>query len=187
MMEKYVSQREPTFKGGIQKGMVALDESSKSLDLHLKQLREEIYQELKYKGFSYKKNICKDELRKYGIEIGFYPDGGIWYKDDIPVAIFEAKKQGNQGNAIERWCKNNSIAKFLFGDIRYVTFGIREGFDGSSYAARFAKSFLKMENKDKTVNIIYNTGQSWLISKTGFSKEEIKKNMIDAIIGENLV
>lgn len=185
-MGEYVSQRETTFKGGIQKGMVALDESSKSLDTHLKQLREEIYEELKDKGYSYKKSIKKDELKKLGIEIGFYPDGGIWYKDGEPVAIFEAKKQGNQGNAIERWCKNNSIAKFLFGDIRYVTFGIREGFDDDSYAARFAKSFLRMENKDKTVNVLYKTGQSWLIHKMGFSREEIKKTMICVIIGENL-
>lgn len=185
-MTEYLSQREPTFKGGIQKGTMSLDESSRTLDSHLKDLREEVYEELKSKGYSYKKNIGRSELIKEGIEIGFYPDGGIWFKDNKPVAIFEAKKQGTQGNAIERWCKNNSIAKFLFGDIRYVTFGIREGFDGTSYASRFAKSFLQMENKNKTVNVLYESGQSWLINKKGFSKEEIKKTMICVITGENL-
>lgn len=186
-MTEHFSQRESTFKGGIQKGMIALDESSKTLDSQLKNLRKEIYEELKSKGYSYKENIKRTELKKYGIEIGFYPDGGIWYNNDKPIAIFEAKKQGRQGNAIERWCKNNNIAKFLFGDIRYITFGIREGFENGSYAARFANSFLKMENKDKTVNVLYKEGQSWMIDKTGFSKEEIKKTMIRAIVGENLV
>ena len=35
------------------------------------------------------------------------PDGLAWFWDGELIAVFEAKKQQNRGNAIERWYKNN--------------------------------------------------------------------------------
>jgi hypothetical protein len=188
MLNKYehITQRDENFKGGIKKGTTATDIYSKSLDETLKNLREEIYQEIKHLGFYYRKAVDKKLLREKGITIGFVPDGGIWYKNDVAVVIFEAKKQGKGGNAIERWCKNYSIAKFLFNDVRYVTFGSREGFEIGSYPERFAKSFLMMEDSKKEVNKPYAKGQTWILSPNGFSKIEIKEKMIKLITGEGI-
>jgi hypothetical protein len=180
------SQRDDIFKGGIQKGTVATDIHAKSLDSTLKELREEIYKEISHLGYTYSKSLDKSLLKSKGIEIGFVPDGGIWYKNGNVVGIFEAKKQGRGGNAIERWSKNYSISKYLFGNIRYVTFGSREGFDEDSYCTRFAKTFLMMEDNNKKTNILYKYGQSWIISPVGFTREEIKQYMINVITESGL-
>jgi hypothetical protein len=63
------------------------------------------------------------------------PDGGMWSvrnSDGKPLVIAEAKRQGPMGNAIERWYKNQAIAKRLNVPL-YVTFCSGDGFfDGNS-------------------------------------------------------
>jgi len=115
-----MSQREKDFKGGIQAGTTAFDDDSKRLDVYLKECRDEITLE----GMN-KVNQFNEQMKMELVGdncFGFAPDGGAWFKDGKLVAVFEAKKQGRQGNAYERWWDNASTARFINPDVKYVTF-----------------------------------------------------------------
>jgi hypothetical protein len=121
-MTKNVSQRDSTFKGGIQKGTTAFDVASKKLD---KQLKESF--DVLSKSYS-QYEVCKQFTKEMKIKyigddcFGFAPDGGAWFKNGKLVAVFEAKKQGKLGNANERWYDNADTAKYINKDVVYVTF-----------------------------------------------------------------
>jgi hypothetical protein len=117
-----MSQRESDFKGGIQNGTTAFDTESKRLDVYLKENRQLLRSELD--GFKVVNRFSK-QLKESLVGddcFGFEPDGGAWFKDGKLVAVFEAKKQGEQGNAYERWWDNATTAKFINPDVKYVTF-----------------------------------------------------------------
>jgi hypothetical protein len=174
-------QRQHGFNGGIQNGMVATDAFAKRLDHDLKTLKDELEVELKDQGFVCRKKLDKNFLLEHGVFVGCEPDGGLWFKDGKLVAAFEGKKQGKGGNAIERWEKNYGICKDLNPNIKYVTFGAREGFETDGYPYRYAKTMLNRENKE--LNTLYEQGQSWFVSPIGFAREEIKSIMKQALTG----
>ena len=133
-----MSQRDKNFKGGIQKGTVATDTVAKKLDTQCKTLKESII----VPGLIVQRKIRQDQIPG-GIG-ACDPDGGAWFKDGKLVAVFEGKKQGKKGNAIERWFKNNFVCRditFSFScsitfyfvcrainpDVCYVTFCVGEG------------------------------------------------------------
>jgi hypothetical protein len=130
-----MSQRDDTFKGGIQKGETAWDENSLKLDKLLKNatdiLQERFAADTRNSISSLrvvKQFSKKDKLKYVGDDcFGFAPDGGAWFLGDKLVAVFEAKKQGIHGNACERWWDNASTAKYINEDVAYVTFCVGEG------------------------------------------------------------
>jgi hypothetical protein len=116
-----MSQRDKNFKGGIQKGTVATDTVAKKLDTQCKTLKESII----VPGLIVQRKIWQDQIPG-GIG-ACDPDGGAWFKDGKLVAVFEGKKQGKKGNAIDRWFKNNFVCRAINPDVCYVTFCVGEG------------------------------------------------------------
>lgn len=116
-----------TFKGGIQKGTTAFDEQSKAMDdnaksamLHVANILSSTYPEL----------IVQSKLDQSQIPGGIgscAPDGGVWFYKGELIACFESKKQGDKGNAIERWFKNNFIVRAINPMATYVTFASGAG------------------------------------------------------------
>lgn len=175
-------QRQSDFKGGIQSGTVATDTHAKYLDTVLKETSRVLAEELKDQGYTYQKKFDKKFLIERGILIGCEPDGAIWYKDGVPVVAIEGKKQGKGGNAIERWNKNYNICRSINPNIRYITFGSREGFEPDGYPYKYAKTQLALEGKTE-FNKLYPNGQSWFINPAGFSQAEVVDIMRKAITG----
>lgn len=108
---------------GIQKGTTAYDEMSRSIDKHVRDLRDELQNS--FPNLTMKKKLLKEEI-PYG-KGACSPDGGLWFKEGKLVAAFEAKKQGDKGNAIDRWYKNFYVCQKINPEISYVTFAIGEG------------------------------------------------------------
>jgi hypothetical protein len=115
--------------GGIQKGTEAGSEESKKLDNDVKMIAEAIaYVQSKYffeRGHKVydetrtnKKIIIENAIPEFtvrGVLLGCVPDGGMWFSADrsdttrLLQFVFEAKYQDVEGNAIERWNKNQYI------------------------------------------------------------------------------
>jgi hypothetical protein len=106
-------------KGGLRKGHEgASDEASKKIDRDLKAIRDQLAIELSgVSGLTMKVRIPKTDTLT-----PCEPDGGAWYYRDDLVAVFEAKKQQDKGNAIERWYKNMYRCRKLNQHVSYVTF-----------------------------------------------------------------
>jgi len=116
-----------TFKGGIQKGTVAFDEQSKAMDDNAKSAMNVAFVLLsaKYPGLSVDKKLDQSSIPG-GIG-SCAPDGGVWFYNGELIACFESKKQGDKGNAIERWYKNNFIVRAINPYATYVTFASGAG------------------------------------------------------------
>ena len=114
-------------KGGIQPGTVASSVESKLIDKQVKTANKELFEELKatIEGLTYQAKLRKDQIP--GGVGSCQPDGGIWLFNGLPIFASEAKKQGEFGNAIERWYKNPFISRACNKDILYVTFGTGKG------------------------------------------------------------
>ena len=97
------SQRISGFKGGLQRGTIAYDRDSKKLDEQMKTCRDKL--QAHFPKLAMVKKLSKSEkIRLVGDDCSsFVPDGGCWFKGKTLVAVFEARKQGRQGNAHERW------------------------------------------------------------------------------------
>lgn len=117
-----MSQRQKGFNGGIKKGTTAFDKDSLKLDGSLKSAIDKLSK--KFPLLDVIRQMKKEmKIRLVGDDcFGFAPDGGAWFKDGKLVAVFEAKKQGEGGNAYERWWDNANTAKYINPDVIYVTF-----------------------------------------------------------------
>ena len=158
----YESQRTDGFKGGLQKGQIAGDALAIKQDKLCKKLRNRLSNININVGM--KKKLRKDDI-PYG-EGSCSPDGGLWFKDKTLSVVFEVKKQGEKGNAIERWYKNFYICQKINPDVTYITFATGPG----------ASSTMK-----KTLNIAhegifnqYRKGKACcFISEKGFTEKEM--------------
>jgi hypothetical protein len=56
-----------------------------------------------------------------------FPSGGIWLWNALPILIVDSRYQGATGNAIERWYKNNYIARRINPNVSYLTFATGDG------------------------------------------------------------
>ena len=96
---------------------------------------------------------------------GVEPDGGVWVRDGRPVVVAEAKRQGERGNAIERWYKNWSVFRRL-GVRTYVTFCAGDGFFDHNSAQRIIETAVAVEDDPARVGHgrVWNTpaGRLWL-------------------------
>lgn len=145
------SQRDDTFKGGIQVGTSATSIESSSLDQAVRIFAEtatlpEGWTHIR--GFA--GNALAARLGTNTPQVGIYPDGGIILNEAGEVMIaFEAKKNGKSGNAIERWDKNNRILTYL-GCRRYITFCVGEGFFDGNYPERFFNNVAAIKYAEET-------------------------------------
>lgn len=169
-MEKK-SQRKDGFKGGIQKGTTAFDIYSKELDGSLKKAIANIKEV--FPKLHVIKQMKKDmKLALVGDDcFGFAPDGGAWFKNGKLVAVFEAKKQGEDGNAYERWWDNATTAKYLNKKVLYVTFCTGAG-------AAKDKCLDKLRRK---AGIMLGKNFKFYNKVEPFTQEEIEKIMIDSL------
>lgn len=119
-------------QGGLQKGMVAWDKESRTLDKSLRETAARLADEFKSSKLRCGYQLSLDEKIKYFSSncVGFRPDGGAWFIGDTLVAVFEAKKQNMLGNAQERWYDNATTAGHLnkaarapmASNLKYITF-----------------------------------------------------------------
>jgi hypothetical protein len=164
-------------KVGIQKGVCATDSLARSLDDGCKNNTQEVLSDLQSvygNKLTFKKKLDKTEIP--GGVGACQPDGGLWYFDGKLIAAFEAKKQGEGGNAIERWFKNNFICRLISPGVSYVTFAAGPG----------ARKYGIIE---KTLSVAHSggfnklvpRGNSLFLSVEGFTQNEIKAMMIQAV------
>ena len=161
---------EKTFKGGIQKGTVATDAAARKLDDQCKLVAKELVEELADTGLVYQRKLTKDQIP--GHLGACEPDGGAWFYDGKLIAIFEAKKQQDAGNAIERWFKNQYICRAINPDMDYVTFCSGEGAHKHGVIGK-ALSVAHLDGYNKYVPY----GNSCYMSIDGFTKRQIKQVM----------
>lgn len=157
------------FKGGIQLGTTAFDAESKLLDKQLKECRDEVTLE----GFEVVSQFTKQMKEDLVGDdcFGFAPDGGAWFKNGKLVAVFEAKKQGESGNAYERWYDNADTAKYINPDVVYVTFCTGAG-------AAPGKCLDKMRRK---ATITKGKNFKFYMKPEGFTKLEVKNIVLETL------
>lgn len=115
------------YKGGIQPGTKASSPASDKIDKQVRRISKIVYQRLKPK---YPELERHHKLpKKYLFEgIGACaPDGGIWLYGGKLIAALEAKHQGPDGNAIERWFKNYHHIVETNPRCPFVTFATGKG------------------------------------------------------------
>jgi len=158
------------FKGGIQKGTVAMDADASKLDKQCKLIAKELAEELADTGLVYQRKLTQAQIP--GNLAGCEPDGGAWFYDGKLIAIFEAKKQQDAGNAIERWFKNQYIGRAINPDMDYVTFCVGEG----AYKHGVMGKSLSVAHPDG-FNKYVPYGNSCYMSIDGFTTRRIKQLM----------
>ena len=162
--------------GGVQPGQVAMDAHARKLDKDCKILSEDIEWDLrfKYPGLVRKKKLSQKDIGSLG---ACAPDGSAWYYEGILIAVFEAKKQQNRGNAIERWFKNHYICRNINPNVSYVTFcvgpgAVENGVIPKTLAVAHPNGF----------NKYVPGGNSCYLNPEGFTRKEISSIMRDAIV-----
>jgi len=169
-------------KGGIQAGTTAASVESTKLDNQLKDIAKKLGTEL----VGYTAGHRKHDPLFENIGSGCMPDGGLWFDTEGKVkAAFEAKHQGNHGNAQERHAKNYLIAKKHRGEsFKYITFMTGEGAQESGVLDIYAKTMLHCENdvSHQSVNVTNPNGLSFYLKVEGFTNEEIESIMRAALI-----
>jgi len=159
-------------KIGIKKGTVATDAAAKKLDEQCKHLKDRLADE--FPNLTLQRKLRQDQIPG-GIG-ACEPDGGVWLRDGVVVAVFEAKKQGAGGNAIERWFKNQFICRMLSPDVCYVTFCSGPGAKrGGILEKTLNVAHLKGFNK------FVEYGNSCYMSPQGFSSKRIEKIMRETL------
>lgn len=165
---------QPKKKGGIQEGTTATTVESAKLDTQCKVIAERLSSEFSgySKGHHKKRPVFED------VGSGCMPDGGLWFDDQGKVkCAFEAKHQGNHGNAQERHAKNYIIAKAHRGEkFRYVTVMTGEGAKEGGVLDVYAKTMLKCENTEgnREVNVMHNDNLSFFLKPEGFTDAEVE-------------
>ena len=159
---------------GLQKGHTgAMDLVAKTIDTSLRSIRDELFVELSSNNkLTMKKKVsCKDS------KTPCQPDGGAWYYNDQLIAVFEAKKQGDSGNAIERWYKNEYVCRRINESVSYVTFCCGDG----AYRDGTIGKTLDIAH-DGAFNEYREGKNSCWLSKEGFRMEFLRDKMRKIIL-----
>lgn len=162
---------------GIQPGQVATDDASRKLDNQCKRIACKVLAALQAKHGS--RITTQKKLTPAQIPGGLgacEPDGSLWFLDGKLIAAFEAKKQQNRGNAIERWHKNNGLCRDINPNISYVTFAcgggaVRGGVIPKAIAFRHLGGF----------NTYVPGGNSCWMKPDGFTDEEVEAIMMQVL------
>jgi hypothetical protein len=168
-------------KGGIQKGSTASSEKSVRLDKQCKNAAQRLAKEIS----GYTKGHWKKKKLFEGVESGCMPDGGLWFDIEGKVKVaFEAKHQGNHGNAQERHAKNYIIAKAHRGiNFKYITVMTGAGAAPNGVLDKYAQTMLYCENSpgNRDTNIIHPDGLSFILKPEGFTDQEIEELLRKAL------
>lgn len=163
------------------KGSVASTPESKKIDKSVRTVSKKLSKSFSGYDIGHRKNKPLFDA----IPIACCPDGGIWLDDQKKVvAAFEAKHQGDKGNAIERWCKNSTVLMSQRGEkFRYVTFMSGIGSHTDEVLDKFARAMIQMHNKEgnKDINKVNDDGISFFLSPDGFTDEQIEAVMRKAL------
>ena len=178
-MENQSTEMKTTYEKrriGIQLGTCATDAAARKLDCECRDSAKLALDILSnsYPGLKLVKKLQKNQIP--GNLGACQPDGGLWFLGDKLVAVFEAKKQGNGGNAIERWFKNNFVCRLINSEVSYVTFATGPGASlrGNIHSC-LAVAHLEGVNK------INPKGNSLFLQPEGFTKDEIVAIMVEVI------
>ena len=166
--------------GGIQPGTMAWDERALKLDKQVKSASITVLEKLKnqYPELQYERKLPFEFLFD-GIG-SCQPDGGVWFYKGKMVAAFEAKKQNDRGNAIERWYKNFFLLKEVNERVPYITFAIGAGAKEGEPIWKSLYSAMKGQ-----FNQIRPDGPSCFLKPEGFTAEEIE-NIIFEFVSKEL-
>lgn len=162
---------------GIQIGQVATDAVAAKLDNQCKTISCKVLDTLKAKHGD--RIRLQKKLNKTQIPGGVgacAPDGSLWFWDDKLVAAFEAKKQQNRGNAIERWYKNNFICRAVNPSVSYVTFACGEG----AVVGGVIHKALAVAHLDGFDKYVAGKNSCWM-KPEGFSDEEVERMMLEVL------
>jgi hypothetical protein len=165
--------------GGIQPGTTAWDEKSLKLDKQVKNASKIVFEKMKkkYRGLEY----CTDLPKSLILDgIGACrPDGGVWFYKGKLIAAFEAKKQNNRGNAIERWFKNCHLLQEVNNRNPYVTFAVGGGAKGGGQIWKTLYSPVQGQ-----FNQIRPDGPSCFLKPEGFTAKEIEDTIFSFVSKE---
>ena len=183
-----MSQRDIGFNGGIQTGTTAASFESCHLEKIVSSYIQNNYSIcFPYfwdKGMSGEEICRKLDIRNPAPIAGVYPDGGIFFnRYDEPILAFECKKQGKNGNAIERWYKNAAILTIL-GVKRYVTFCEGEGFFNNNSAERILAGAIYLESPEK--NNIWEDNADSIFRCYRFKTIQEAEEMVPKLIDKNI-
>lgn len=161
---------------GIQKGQCATDALARKLDVDCRQAADETRKILAREGIEveFKKKLTKEQIP--GNKGACQPDGGLWFIGGKLVCAFEGKKQGNGGNAIERWFKNNFICRMIAPDISYVTFATGPG----AVENGVIHNCLNVAHL-QGVNQVNHSSNSLFLSEQGFTCDELVTIMVEVL------
>jgi hypothetical protein len=158
----------PLGRGGLRKGHSgAADEGALRLDTDMKQVARELADELRAM-FVLDMTMA---IPKTDTITPCCPDGGAWYFGGKLIAVFEAKKQQDAGNAIERWYKNMYRCRMLNANVSYVTFCRGEGARPNGVIG------VALDVAHEGWNEYFPGGNSCWLEPQGFTKDELKSEM----------
>ena len=183
-----MSQRDIGFNGGIQAGTTASSFESCQLEKIVSSYIQDNYS-ICFPYFWDRGMSGQEICDKLGIDnpapiAGVYPDGGIFFnKYDEPVLAFECKKQGKNGNAVERWYKNAAILTRL-GIKRYVTFCEGEGFFNNNSAERILTGAIYLDSSN--TNNIWEDNEDSIFFFFFFRTIQEAEDMIPKLIDKNI-
>jgi hypothetical protein len=138
-----LSARHTRDGGGLSINTQEAKQHDNSVKNVMKDVRKQCAKKYPDHKWSIKRQILLTEIAKLvtsehipsNIRSNIQPDGGILYRDETPILVIEAKKQGTnntrqskglkkqaKGNAIERAAKNNNELKNLFIRDKYFPY-----------------------------------------------------------------
>tara|TARA_R110000824_G_scaffold366_4_gene2636 strand:+ start:101 stop:616 length:516 start_codon:yes stop_codon:yes gene_type:complete len=164
---------------GIQPGTTAWDERSLKLDKQVKSASKVVFEKMqeKYPELEYLNKLPKNMILD---AVGAcQPDGGVWLYKGRVVAAFEAKKQNDRGNAIERWYKNFFLLKEVNKRVPYITFAIGAGAQEGKPIWKALYSVMKGQ-----FNQIRPHGPSCFLKPEGFTAKEIEDTIFSFVSKE---
>jgi hypothetical protein len=162
------SQRTHGFKGGVQAGTTSQTAESVKLEKLLRQAadivaesRRDVVLVKRLSGAEIAQRLNFTHARVPGVA----PDGGVWLDAETGQVLMaaEAKKQGVNGNAIERWYKNHAVVGAMGGEV-YLTVCAGEGFFEERSAQLTLQLALAINEQGHGERRIWNSpnGRLWL-------------------------
>ena len=156
-------------------GKVATTVKSKQLDSLVKSVRDLLAHD--FSDLTMIKKISKNDFAKYFNYVpktkGCEPDGGIWWKNGLPVVVIEAKHEDERGNAHQRWWENAILISHINPKCIYYTLatgtGCRE----------------KWVDMQQITYQIFNKANlldtRWTLKENGFTQEEVMDIFISSL------
>ncbi len=188
---------------GLQMGQSSQDELARAADGDTRKIVPRVWKKIckshphLTQGFSHHHKMTADAVKQitgFTLNGGCSPDGGIIFnKQGLPVLAFEAKKQGDAGNAYDRWYKNFHHLKCINPNLLMVTFivGLGAGYhsDGSPRGMLGgALNAMRLEAYKAGINIepkmnVFNLGvPSFFASVEGFAPSEMEEIVYQCIL-----